>query len=69
MRIKMMTSLFLLLCLALVVPSLAMSGVKKDKKDSGRETFSALAELPVAGGTMNVTIRINRYSTVSTRHR
>lgn len=62
MRIKMTTTLFLLLCLALVVPSLATSGVKKDKKDSGKETFSALAELPVAGSTMNVTIYINRYS-------
>ncbi|MEK6325424.1 MAG: hypothetical protein AABN33_27605 [Acidobacteriota bacterium] len=62
MRIKMTTTLFLLLCLALVVPSLATSGVKKDKKDSGKETFSALAELPVAGSTINVTIYINRYS-------
>lgn len=58
----MTTTLFLLLCLALVVPSLATSGVKKDKKDSGKETFSALAELPVAGSTINVTIYINRYS-------
>lgn len=62
MRIKMTTSVFLLLCLALVVPGLATPGVKKDK-NSGKEIFSALAELPVAGGTMNVTIRINRYST------
>ena len=61
MRIKMKTTL-LLLCLALVVPGLATSGMKKDRKDSGKETFSALAELPVAGSTMNVTIYIDHYS-------
>ena len=62
MKIKTSTALFLLLALALVVPSRATSGVIQDRKDTGKETFSALAQLPVAGATMNVTIYINRYS-------
>ena len=62
MKIKMTAILFLLLILALVGPSLATSGVKKDPKDSGKQTFTALAELPVGGNTVNVTIYINRYS-------
>ena len=62
MKIKMTAILFLLLILALVGPSLATSGVKKDRKDSGKQTFTALAELPVGGNTINVTIYINRYS-------
>src|SRR5437762_3494972 len=49
MRIKMMATFFLLLILALVVPSLATSGVRKDREDSGKQTFTALAELPVGG--------------------
>ena len=44
------------------MPSLATSGVIQDRKDTGKETFSALAELPAGGTTMNVTIYINRYS-------
>ena len=62
MRIKMTTALFLLLCLALMMPISAASGGKEDKKNSGGETFSALAQLPVAGTTMNVTIYIHSYS-------
>jgi hypothetical protein len=62
MKIKMTATLFLLLILALVVPSLATSGIKKDRKDSGKETFTALAQLPVGGTTMSVRIYIDRYS-------
>ena len=62
MRIKMTATFFLLLCLALVVPGLATPEVKKDHKNGGKESFSALAELPVAGRTMNVRIYIDRYS-------
>lgn len=62
MRIKVTATFFLLLCLALGVPSLATSGVIQDRKDTGKETFSALAELPASGTTTNVTIYINRYS-------
>jgi hypothetical protein len=62
MRTKMTATFFLLLCLALVVPSLATSGVKKDRKDSGKESFTALAELPVGGTTINLRIYIDRYS-------
>jgi len=62
MRIRMTTTFLLLLLVGLVVPSLATAGVRKDRKGSGREAFSALAQLPVAGSTANVTIYINRYS-------
>jgi hypothetical protein len=62
MRIKMTTTLFLLLCLAFIMPIRAASGGNEDKKNSGEETFSALAELPVAGTTMNVKIYIHSYS-------
>ena len=62
MRVKTSTVMFLLLGLGLVVPSLATSGVIKDRKNPGKESFSALAQLPVAGTTTNVRIYINRYS-------
>jgi hypothetical protein len=62
MRIKMTSTLFLLLCLAVIAPIRAASGGKEDKKTSGEETFSALAELPVAATTMNVRIYIRSYS-------
>jgi hypothetical protein len=48
--------------MALVMPSLATSAGKSYQDDSGKEAFSALAELPVAGQTMNVRIYIDRYS-------
>lgn len=55
MRIKITTVLFLL-CVALVMPAVAARNGKP-------ETFSALAQLPVAGTTMNVRIYIKGYST------
>jgi len=55
MKIKLMTLLFLLFCVALAMPA---SGAKDGKE----ETLSALAQLPVAGTTMNVRIYIEAYS-------
>ena len=63
MRITMTTTVFLLVCLALIMPIRATSEGQQDRKNSGEETFSALAELPVAGTTMNVRIYIHSYST------
>lgn len=63
MRIKMTAPLFLLFCLSLVIPGLATSGAQNDRDVSRKQTFSALAELPTGGSTMNVTIYITRYST------
>lgn len=57
MRIKLMTLPFLLFCVSLAMPA---SGAK----DSNKETLSALAQLPVAGTTMNVRIYINGYSSL-----
>ena len=62
MRIKLVTALCLLYCLAFAVPAGAIS-VKGDKKGSERETFSALADILPAGATRNVTIYIDSYST------
>jgi hypothetical protein len=55
MRIKSMVALLLFLCLALALPALA-------GRDGKEESFSALAQLPVAGTTMNVRLYINGYS-------
>src|SRR6266404_1014471 len=62
MRIKLVTALCLLYCLALTVPVGATS-VKGDKKGSEKETFSALADILPACATRNVTIYIDSYST------
>jgi hypothetical protein len=62
MRIKLVTALCLLYCLALTVPAVATSA-KGDKKGSEKETFSALADILPAGATRNVTIYIDSYST------
>lgn len=56
MRIKLTTVLFLLICVALIMPGVAA-------KDGKQETYSAVAQLPVAGTTMNVRIYIKGYST------
>lgn len=56
MRIKLMSATFLLLSVGLVLPALGA-------KDGKEESFSALAELPVAGTTMNVRLYIKGYST------
>jgi hypothetical protein len=54
MRIKL-TALFLLFAMVLVGPPITA-------RDDKPETFSALAQLPVAGTTMNVRMYINGYS-------
>lgn len=56
MRIKLTTLLVILFCVLLAMPASAA-------KDGKEETLSALAQLPVAGTTMNVRIYIKSYST------
>lgn len=73
MRIKLITALCLLSCLALGVTA----GAKGNKKGSGRESFSALAYLPAgagvrmrgAGATANVTINVESYSSADDAQR
>lgn len=62
MKIKLTTALFLLICLALAMPA-------SEAKNGKEETFSALAQLPVAGTTMNVKIYINGYSSTQEAQR
>ncbi|MEP6913569.1 MAG: hypothetical protein ABI923_12490 [bacterium] len=64
MTIKLTTSFFLFLSIALVVPGLATTPAQRDQGDSGKTSYTALAQLPVAGSTTNVRIYINRYSSV-----
>jgi hypothetical protein len=56
MRIKVTTLLLMLFCGLLAMPASAT-------KNGREESFSALAQLPVAGTTMNVRIYIKSYST------
>ena len=56
MRIKLTTLLLTFFCVLLATPA---SGAR----NGNEETFSALAQLPVAGTTMNVRIYIKSYST------
>lgn len=67
MRIKL-TAVFLLLCLALVMPTRATFGgsAMEPSKD---EIFSALAQPPGAGSTLNVKIYIRGYSTAQDAQR
>ena len=60
MRIKL-TAVFLLLCLALLMPTRATFG-DNAMEPSKDEVFSALAQLPVQGTTVNVKIYIRGYS-------
>lgn len=77
MRIKLITALCLLSCLALAVPAGTTAASKASKKGSGRESFSALAYLPAgagvrmrgAGATANVTISIESYSSAEDAQR
>jgi hypothetical protein len=62
MRIKLVTALCLLSCLVLSVPAGATSQATGDTNGSGKETFSALADFLPSGGTRNVTIYIDGYS-------
>jgi hypothetical protein len=62
MRIKLVTVLLLLVCAAASMPA---SGAKAGKE----ETFSALAQLPVAGTTANMRIYIKSYSSVEDAQR
>jgi hypothetical protein len=62
MRIKLVTALFLLSCLVLAVPAGATSHTKGQTNGSGKETFSALADILPSGATRNVTIYIDSYS-------
>lgn len=58
MRIKLMTALSLLFATA----AMAMVGPTTTARGDKAESFSALAQLPVAGTTMNVRMYINGYS-------
>lgn len=63
MKIRATTTILLLLLgVALVIPGVANTG-GAGVKNSAKDTYSALAELPVAGSTLNVTIYLNSYST------
>ena len=62
MKIKLVGALFLLSCLVLAVPAGATSQATGDQSGSGKETFSALADFLPSGGTRNVTIYIDGYS-------
>jgi hypothetical protein len=62
MRIKLIIALCLLSCLLLTVPTGATAEARGNKQGSGKETFSALAVLPAAGPTANVTIYIESCS-------
>jgi len=68
MRIKLIALLCLLSCLSLAVPGAATA--KGEKKDSGKENFSALAVLPAgARSPSNVTINIESYSSAQDAQR
>jgi hypothetical protein len=62
MRIKLITALCLLSCLALTVLPGPTFATNRDKNDSGKETFSALEDILPSGATRNVTIYIDSYS-------
>jgi hypothetical protein len=62
MRIKLVAVFCLLSCLVLNVPAGATSKAKGHTNGSGRETFSALADILPSGATRNVTIYIDSYS-------
>jgi hypothetical protein len=62
MRITILSALFLIFCLVFAIAP----GVTTDAaggKSSKSEAFSALAQLPTAGTTMNVRIYLSGYST------
>ncbi len=56
MRTKLTTLLLMLFCVVLAMPASPINNGKE-------ETLSALAQLPVAGTTMNVRIYLKSYST------
>ena len=61
MRFRIPVALFLVFCLVLAIPAAGSSETAAPKSRS--EDFSALAQLPTVGTTMNVRIRISGYST------
>ena len=61
MRFRIFVGLFLVFCVALVIPGAGASEVAP--KNMRSEVFSALAQLPTVGTTMNVRIDISGYST------
>jgi hypothetical protein len=62
MKIKLVGALILLSCLVLALPAGATSQTSGDTNVPGKETFSALADFLPSGGTRNVTIYIDSYS-------
>ena len=62
MRISRVTALCLISCMALTVMASAAFATNDDKNGSGRETFSALADILPVGATRDVRIYIDSYS-------
>ena len=58
---RMMTTLAVLMCLWLAAPGVSSARAAAGK-DSTSKVYSALAELPVAGRTLNVKIYLNGFS-------
>jgi hypothetical protein len=63
MRTKTMSTMLSLLCVAFAIPVTATSEATLSNNATRPETFSALAQLPTAGATINVKIYIDSYST------
>ncbi|HKA21994.1 MAG TPA: hypothetical protein VKN18_27195 [Blastocatellia bacterium] len=59
---RILSAMFLVLCLVFAIPSSGRSAAA-NRTDEHSEAFSALAQLPTAGVTMNVRIFLNGYST------
>jgi hypothetical protein len=62
MRTKLVITLCLLSCLGFIVLHGTTSAATGDQNPPGKETFSALEEILPGGGTRNVTIYIDSYS-------
>jgi len=62
MRVTILSSVLLIFCLVVAIAPVARSEAA-DRKSGKSEAFSALAQLPTAGTTMNVSIYLDGYST------
>lgn len=67
MRIKSTISLLVLIGMAIAIPSVASPS--RTAEPARSEVYSALAQLPVSGGTANVKIFINGYSSAQDAER
>jgi len=62
MKIRILVALFFVFYLSFAIPPAGTSAAA-DRKSGRSESFSALAQLPTAGATMNARIFITAYST------